>query len=58
MLLEIKRGDWDLAAVKEHADEWFAKVRDTPTVLPTSIDEDAIDKVVVGMIGSFHEAAW
>lgn len=50
MLLEIKRGEWALEAVQEHAAEWFAKVRDCTSVLPDSIDEDRVSGIVASMV--------
>lgn len=54
MLIEMKTGQWPLDAVKAHADEWFAKVRDAESVLPESIDTDLVDRIVTDMVEEFH----
>lgn len=50
MLLEIKRGEWPLDAVKAHADEWFQKVYDAESVLPDAIDMDRVNALVADTV--------
>jgi predicted nucleotidyltransferase len=56
MLIEMKTGQWPLDAVKAHADEWFAKIQDTETILPDAIDEDEINTLVTSIVEDFHFA--
>jgi predicted nucleotidyltransferase len=50
LLLEIKHGEWELERVKAHADEWFARMETAPSVLPTSIDEDKVERLLIWVI--------
>lgn len=52
MLMEIKRGEWELARVKEHADLWFEKLKTVKSVLPDHIDESQAEGVVMSIIQS------
>jgi hypothetical protein len=54
MLIQIKTGQWPLEDVKVHAEQWFTKVLDAPTVLTSSIDENLVDGIVKDMIWDFH----
>lgn len=50
MLLEIKTGEWTLDQIKAHAEEWFKKVQDAPSVLPTSIDMEEVDRLTQAIV--------
>lgn len=52
MLLEIKRGEWELARVQEHATEWMSKLETAKSVLPTSIDEHQVEQLLLYIIGN------
>lgn len=54
MLLEIKRGEWDLGRVKEHGQLWFDKIKETPSVLPESIDEDRVNTLIAEIVCGHH----
>lgn len=52
MLIEIKRGGWELARVQQHADDYFAKLKTARdrSPLPEAIDMDAVNELVVGIM--------
>lgn len=61
MLLEIKAGEWSLEAVQAHATEWFVKVQDCQSVLPTSIDTEKVENlteaIVTASINLAHQSS-
>jgi hypothetical protein len=52
MLMQIKRGEWPLAHVQKHADEWFAKVDAAKSVLPASIDMAQVEGLTMSLVES------
>ena len=52
MLLEIKRGEWELERIKEHAELWFSKLESAKSVLPVGIDEHQVEQLVLYIIES------
>lgn len=59
MLLAIKRGDWPLQSVKDYAEERFASLRASKreSVLPETLDENAIEALVMQVLGARLAAA-
>lgn len=51
-LLEIKRGEWDLARVKAHADELFAGMREArdASPLPEKPDREGAEKLLMDIV--------
>lgn len=54
MLKEIKSGEWDLATIQGYAEQKFQEIEDAKSVLPESLDEDAIEKVLMRIIQLQH----
>jgi hypothetical protein len=52
MLLEIKRGEWDLPRIKEHAALWFKKVEGAKSVLPVGVDMDQVNSLLLYIVGN------
>jgi hypothetical protein len=50
LLLEIKRGEWELQRVQAHADNYFAAIGEATSVLPASLDTDHIDRLVTSLV--------
>ena len=50
MLLEIKRGEWELAKVQEYADNLFAAIDTIKNALPESLDEERIERLTMQIV--------
>lgn len=54
MLLEVKRGEWELSKVQEYADNLLSTIGNVKNVLPESIDEDAVEALMMAAL----DGAW